>query len=145
MNKWLEAEPTYRKLEKVTEFNLSLPCVVVTKEGNVMETVLSGLSNHLKPSSALSHPLMSDFFERAKEIGLTEAMNEILQTEAGEEFADLWDQGQKDIANDTLGTMDDLTKAIETARDGFNSTPKKMLVIQIGETKAEVLLVSPQK
>ena len=145
MNKWLEAEPTYRKLEKVAEFNLSLPCVVVTKEGDVMETVLSGLSNHLKPSSALSNPLMVDFFERAKEIGLTDAMNEILQTEEGEEFAELWDQGQKDIANDTLGTMDDVTRAIETARDGFNSTPKKMLVIQIKETEAEVLLVSPPK
>ena len=50
---WSEIERHWERLRDRTGFDLSIPCVVITQEVEVMETTLSGLSNHLKVSAAM--------------------------------------------------------------------------------------------
>ncbi len=45
--------------------------------------------------------------------------------------------------NTTLGTIDDVLHAIKLAENGFSTLPRKMLIIQLGEYRADLLLVSP--
>jgi hypothetical protein len=45
--------------------------------------------------------------------------------------------------NTTLGTIDDVLHAIKLAKNGFSTLPRKMLIIQLGEYRADLLLVSP--
>lgn len=144
MSRWNEIKPTWDKLNQVEEFSLSLPCVVINEDGAVLETSLSNLSYHLRISSALAHPLMKAFIKRAMEVGAEEAANEQLSSEDAEEFALLYDESKDDMDRDTLGTADDITKAVTAAKEGFNSTPRKILVIEVGSEEAQVLLVSPQ-
>ncbi len=43
----------------------------------------------------------------------------------------------------TLGSIDDVLNAYQIARNGFIVFPRKMLIIQLGEYRADLLLVSP--
>lgn len=124
-------------------FDLSAPCVVVTQEVNAMETTLSGLSNHLKVSSAMSAPPVKRYIQLTDEIGAQNAMNSLLTEEDGEEFALLWAEAKKDLENGAIATMDDLVAAIDTAKKGFNLTPRKILVVQINQRDCDILLVAP--
>ena len=45
--------------------------------------------------------------------------------------------------NDTLGDIDDILHAMEVAYKGFIADPRKMLIVQMGEYRADLLLVSP--
>lgn len=130
-----------------TAFDLSAPCIVINQDGDLFETSLSGLSSHMKVSAALSSPQMQRYAELASEIGAEEAMNKMLEKMDGEAetFCELWAESKKDIANETMGTVDDVVKAISIAKEGFNAYPRKMLVMQMGETRATLLLVSPPK
>ena len=42
-----------------------------------------------------------------------------------------------------MGDIDDLLNAIKIASNGFNTSPRKMLIVQMGEYRADLLLVSP--
>lgn len=141
MDKWEQVKPTYGKLIRTKEFSLLLPCVVIDLEGNVHETNLSALSSHLRISSAISHPLMKQFVELAEQIGAEAAMNEMLQRDDAEEFAMIYDESKQDVERGTLGTADDVARVIKVAQEGFESNPKKLIVIQQGEERGEVLLV----
>jgi hypothetical protein len=80
------------------------------------------------------------------EMGVEDAMNQMLAPMEGEAetFCELWSEGRKDIEKGTKGTVDDVVRAISIAKEGFNGYPRKILVVQMAETRASLLLVSPQ-
>ena len=145
-NQWKEVAPHYARLIKRTEFDLTAPCIFIAKDGDIFETCLSGLSAHMKVSAALSSPQIQQYMELASEIGAEDAMNKMINPMDGEAetFCELWNDGKKDIEKGTLGTVDDIVRAISIARKGFNGQPRKILVVQMAETRASLLLISPQ-
>jgi hypothetical protein len=40
-------------------------------------------------------------------------------------------------------TINDVIKAIDIAKAGYNKNPRKMLIVQLGELRADLLLASP--
>ena len=40
-------------------------------------------------------------------------------------------------------TINDVIKAIDIAQAGYNQNPRKMLIVQLGELRADLLLASP--
>jgi hypothetical protein len=81
----------------------------------------------------------------AKKIGPEKAMQEMLKAmdQETEEFVALYNEAKYDIARDCYATVDDLVDAINTARKGFKSNPRKILVIQMNNMDADILLVAP--
>ena len=143
---WSELERHWLRLRDRTAFDLSVPCVVVSEEVDVMETTLSGLSNHLKVSSAMSSPQVKRYIELTEQMGAERAMNTLLMDdEGGEEFALLWEEARRDVEAGAIATMDDLVAAIDTAKKGFNIYPRKILVVQINKRDCDILLVAPPK
>ena len=78
-------------------------------------------------------------------MGSEPAKLKILDNHQGDtqKFIDELDLIKKQSRNDTLGHIDDILDAITIALNGFSSTPRKMLVVQMGEYRADLLLVSP--
>ena len=144
-SRWNEVETHYNRLKDRTAFGLNTECIVINKDGDLFETTLSGLSSHMKVSAALSSPQMRRYTELAAEIGAEDAMNKMLEKmdAEAETFCELWTESKKDIANETMGTVDDVVRMIGIAKEGFGRYPRKMLVVQLGETRADLLLVSP--
>lgn len=143
---WSELERHWLRLRDRTAFDLSVPCVVVSEEVDVMETTLSGLSNHLKVSSAMSSPQVKRYIELTEQMGAERAMNTLLMDdEGGEEFALLWEEARRDVEAGAIATMDDLVAAIDTAKKGFNIYPRKILVVQINKRDCDILLVAPPR
>lgn len=138
--KWHEIRPSLVKVLKARDFDLSLPCVVV-RDGEVFEMTLSALSTHLNASAALSSPLMTAFNSMVSQRGAQAALDVFLNSDQGEEFAEVYEQAKSDVKNGSMCSIDDIVKAIDTARDGFTGSPKKILTMVVGETGAEVLLV----
>ncbi len=51
-----------------------------------------------------------------------------------EEFAQVWDEAQRDLANGAVARVDNLVEWVSTAREGFNDNPRHLLVLlQRGE------------
>ena len=138
-----EIERHYKSLRNMTTFNLSVPCVVIGGDDQPHETTLSGLANHLRVSSAMSNPLVKRYIGLANQVGAEKAMNTLLMDEEGEEFALLWSEAKTDVEAGCIATMDDLVAAIKCAKKGFNEATRRILVVQINEKDAEVLLVAP--
>ena len=57
---------------------MSTPCVVIDHYCELMETTVSGLSNHLKVSVAMSSPLVKQYIELSLQIGSEKAMHQML-------------------------------------------------------------------
>ena len=146
VNRWKEVAPHYTRLTKRTAFDLNIPCIVIDQDGDLFETCLSGLASHMKVSAALSSPQMQRYMQLSVELGAEDAMNKMLapMDDEAETFCELWSEGRKDIEKGTKGTVDDVVRAISIAKEGFNGYPRKILVVQMAETRASLLLVSPQ-
>lgn len=146
MNKkeWNQIEPQLARLNNRTAFDLSAECVVLTAEGDAMETTLNGLSHHLNASSALSSPSMMRYVELAQELGAENAMNTMLEElgDDAEEFCEQWRQAKEDIANGAKASLDDIVSLIKTAKKGFDHWPRKILVVSLGKKGADTWLVS---
>ena len=140
---WSEIENHYQRLKSREKFDLSIPCVVIDQNVEVMETTLSGLANHLRVSSAMSNPLVKRYIGLANQIGAERAMNTLLMDDDAEEFASLWTEAKSDVEKGCIATMDDLVAAIKCAKKGFNEVTRRILVVQINEKDADVLLVGP--
>ena len=141
---WSEIERHWERLRDRTGFDLSIPCVVITQEVEVMETTLSGLSNHLKVSAAMSSPQVKRYLELTNEIGAVNAMNSLLMDEdGGEEFALQWSEAKKDLEAGAIASVDDLVAAVETAKNGFNACPRKIMLVQVNQRDCDILLVAP--
>ena len=140
---WSEIERHYERLRSKTAFDLSAPCVVIDERHQVMETTLSGLANHLRPSAAMSSPSVKRYISLANQVGAEKAMNTLLMGEDGEQFAELWEEAKADLEAGAIATMDDLVAAIKSAKKGFNEMTRRILVVQINAKDADVLLVGP--
>ena len=142
---WSEIAHQWERLRDMTDFDLTAPCIVIDQHNELMETTLSGLSNHLRISTALAMPQMKLYMNLAKNIGPKRAMTAMLETtnKDAEEFITLYKEAQIDIARDCYATVDDLVDAIKTAKKGFVSNPRKILVIQMNQKHADILLVAP--
>ena len=140
---WSEIERHYERLSSRERFDLGAPCVVIDENVEVMETTLSGLANHLRPSAAMSSPQVKRYIGLANQVGAEQAMNTLLMGEDAEQFAMLWEEAKADAENGAIATMDDLVAAIKCAKKGFNHNPRKILVVQINAKDADVLLVAP--
>ncbi len=140
---WSEIARHYERLSSRERFDLSAPCVVIDENVEVMETTLSGLANHLRVSSAMSSPLIKRFIGLANQVGSEKAMNTLLMEEDAEQFAMLWEEAKADVEAGCIATMDDLVAAIRTAKKGFNEKVRRILVVQINDKDADVLLVAP--
>ena len=88
---------------------------------------------------------MKRYISLAKKVGPKKAMQAMLEAidQEAEEFLALYNEAKNDIARDCYATIDDLVDAINTARKGFNTNPKKILVIQMNNKDADILLVAP--
>ena len=139
---WSEIEPHWSRLSDRTVFDLSAECVVIDQRNEVMQTTLSGLSTHLRVSSAMSNPLVKQFIVLARELGAENAMHKMLM-ESGEEFAQLWKEAQSDLQRGAFTTMDDVVEAVATAKKGYDESPRRILVIQVKHCDCDVLLVGP--
>ena len=140
---WSEIERHYERLSSRERFDLGAPCVVIDENVEVMETTLSGLANHLRPSSAMSSPSVKRYISLANQVGAEQAMNTLLMEEDAEQFAMLWEEAKADVEAGAIATMDDLVAAIKAAKKGFNHHPRKILVVQINAKDADVLLLAP--
>ncbi|WP_216725576.1 hypothetical protein [Synechococcus sp. WH 8016] len=92
----------------------------------------------------MSSPPIKRYIELTEQMGAERAMNKLLMDEdGGEEFALLWEEARRDVEGGAIATMDDLVAAIDTAKKGFNTYPRKILVVQINQRDCDILLVAP--
>ena len=121
---------------------MATPCIVIDQNCEVIETNISGLSNHLKVSIAMSSPLVKKYSQLSLQNGSEKAMQQMLMSHMNEldEFCLMWDEARKDVANGAIATMDDLVDAISTAKKGFFESPRRILVVQINEKDCDILL-----
>ena len=122
---------------------MAIPCIVIDQNCEVIETNISGLSNHLKVSMAMSSPLVKKYSQLSLHNGSEKAMKEMMLSHMNEldEFCLMWDEARKDVANGAMATIDDLVDAINTAKKGFFENPRRILVVQINEKDCDILLV----
>ena len=124
-------------------FDMAIPCIVIDQYCEVIETNISGLSNHLRVSMAMSSPLVKKYRQLSLQNGSEMAMKQMMMSHMNEldEFCLMWDESRKDVANGAMATMDDLVDAISTAKKGFFESPRRILVVQINEKDCDILLV----
>ncbi len=124
-------------------FDMAIPCIVIDQYCEVIETNISGLSNHLRVSMAMSSPLVKKYRQLSLQNGSEMAMKQMMMSHMNEvdEFCLMWDESRKDVANGAMATMDDLVDAISTAKKGFFESPRRILVVQINRVDCDILLV----
>ena len=140
---WSEIENHWNRLISHELFDMAIPCIVIDQNCEVIETTISGLSNHLKVSIAMSSPLVKKYSQLSLQNGYEKAMQQMLMSHMNEldEFCLMWDEARKDVVNGAMATMDDLVDAISTAKKGFFESPRRILVVQINEKDCDILLV----
>lgn len=144
-NNWKDIENHWIQLRDQSMFSLSTPCILINKDGDLFEITLWGLTNHIEIPLAMSKQQLFVYLETALEIGAEATKVKMLDARQGnvQKFLDELDFIKNESRNDTLGHIDDILYAINIAVNGFSSTPRKMLVVQMGEYRADLLLVSP--
>ena len=120
-----------------------IPCIVIDQNCEVIETNISGLSNYLKVSMAMSSPLVKKYRQLSLQNGSEKAMKQMLISHINEidELRLMLVEAKKDIENGAIATIDDLVDAISTAKKGFYENPRRILVVQINEKDCDILLV----
>ena len=124
-----------------------IPCIVIDQNCEVIETNISGPSNYLKVSMAMSSPLVKKYSQLSLQNGSEKAMKQMLISHINEidEFRLMLVEAKKDIENGAIATIDDLVDAISTAKKGFYEKPRQILVVQINEKDCDILLVGKPK
>jgi hypothetical protein len=111
------------------QFDLETPCALVA-DGTVIRTTLLGLRRHLPCSAALSSEAIQRFVLLRSEHGFDRAFELCSEDDTdGEEFCRYWDESQHDLADGIVCTIDDLTAMTRQAMDGWQSDPRRMLVV----------------
>ena len=144
-NSWKDIENHWIELRDQSIFSLSTPCILINKDGDLFEITLWKLTEHIDIPLTMSKELLFEYLETSMAMGSEPAKLKILDNHQGDtqKFIDELDLIKKQSRNDTLGHIDDILDAITIALNGFSSTPRKMLVVQMGEYRADLLLVSP--
>ena len=142
---WNEIENHWIRLRDHSLFDLSVPCIIINKDGDLFESSLEKISNYIDIPSTVPDEQLFLYLSTALEIG-TEAANKKIAEEdklKGKEFFKQLQIIKSKARNITLGSIDDVLNAIQIARNGFIAFPRKMLIIQLGDYRADLLLVSP--
>jgi hypothetical protein len=116
-------------VEVSEEFNLETPCCLVDN-GVVVTTSLGALRGYLPCSVALASEPMDRFQALRDRVGFDAAFEAMTaDDEVGEEFVRVWDESQQDLANGAVCTLNDLTAMVTQAKKGWQSTPRRVLVV----------------
>ena len=142
---WNEIENHWIRLRDHSLFDLSVPCIIINKDGDLFESSLEKISNYIDIPSTVPDEQLFLYLSTALEIGTEAANKEIAEEDKlkGKEFFEQLQIIKSKARNITLGSIDDVLNAIQIARNGFIAFPRKMLIIQLGEYRADLLLVSP--
>jgi hypothetical protein len=142
---WQEIENHWIRLRDHSKFDLSVPCIVINKDGDLFESSLCKILDHIDIPPTMSTDQLSLYLSTAVELGKDAASKTMVEADpltSNDFFKQL--QMIKDKArNITLGSVDDVLNVYQIARNGFDVFPRKMLIIQLGEYRADFLLVSP--
>ena len=142
---WNEIENHWIRLREHSRFDLKVPCIVINKDGDLFENSLEDILNFIDIPSAISDEQLFLYLSTALEIGTDAANKKIVEEEQlkAQEFLKQLQMIKDKARNMTLGSIDDVLNAYQIARNGFIVFPRKMLIIQLGEYRADLLLVSP--
>ena len=116
------------------QFSLNTP-VALDLDGEVKAVAVGSLGNHLKASASLSSPVLKQWLELREDRGTEAAFEALANGENSEEFAQVWDEAQRDLANGAVASVDNLVEWVSTAREGFNDNPRHLLVLLKREGK----------
>ncbi|MDA7685180.1 hypothetical protein N8608_01245 [bacterium] len=142
---WNDIENHWIRLRDQSSFVLETPCILIDKDGDLFETTLFDLIDYIDVTSTMSRQLLKYYLQHAVEFGVESARSKIMDTYKNdsqkffEELALIKQQSR----NDTLGDIDDILHAMNVANKGFIAAPRKMLIVQMGEFRADLLLISP--
>lgn len=144
-NSWSDFENHWMQLRDQPLFSLDTPCILINKDGDLFETSLWGLKSHIGIPLSMSIQHLKEFLSNAFEIGTEATRKKMLEKDqsSSQKFFDELALIRKLSRNDTLGDIDDLLNAINIANTGFKASPRKMLIIQMSEYRADLLLGSP--
>ena len=142
---WNDIENHWIRLRDQSSFVLETPCILIDKDGDLFETTLFDLIDYIDVPSTMSRQLLKDYLQNAVEFGVQAARSKMMDTyiSNNQKFFDDLDLIKQLSRNDTLGDIDDILHAMNVAKNGFNTAPRKMLIVQMGENRADLLLVSP--
>ena len=144
-NSWNDIENHWIRLRDQSSFVLETPCILIDKDGDLFETTLFDLIDFIDVPSTLSRQLLKDYLQNAVQFGVKTTRSKMMDTNKSNSqkfFEDLALIKQLS-RNDTLGDIDDILHAMDVAYKGFIAAPRKMLIVQMGEYRADLLLVSP--
>ena len=123
--------PAAEQLVKSDEFTMGTPCALIA-DGAVNQVPLSGLRNRLRCSLALASEPIERFLRLKEAVGFDAAFEAMsADDEVGEDFVAAWDAAQSDLAAGALSTLNDLVAMVEQAKQGWEATPKKLLVVAV--------------
>ena len=142
---WTEIENHWIRLRDHSHFDLKVPCIVINKDGDLFENSLENILNYIDIPSTISGEQLFLYLSTALEIGTDAANKKIVDEDQliGQMFLKQLQMIKDKARNMTLGSIDDVLNAYQIARNGFVVFPRKMLIIQLGEYRADLLLVSP--
>ena len=142
---WKDIEQHWIKLRDQSSFDLNIPCVAINKDGDLYETTLWGLTNHIDIPLILSKQLLFSYMELVIMRGEDAAQTEMQQLSAIDvlTFFDELQKFNNSTHSEKFCTINDVIKAIDIAKAGYNKYPRKMLIVQLGELRADLLLASP--
>ena len=109
-----------------------IPCIVIDQNCEIIETNISGLSNYLKVSMAMSSPLVNKYSQLSLQNGSEKAMKQMLISHINEidELRSMLVEAKKDIENGAIATIDDLVDAISTAKKDFTKIHDEYLLFK---------------
>ena len=142
---WNEIENHWIRLRDHSLFDLKVPCIVINKDGDLFENSLENILNYIDIPSIIPEEQLFLYLTTALEIGTEAANKKIVEEQElkGQIFLQQLHRIKDNARNITLGSIDDVLNAFQIARNGFIVFPRKMLIIQLGEYRADFLLVSP--
>ena len=142
---WNDIENHWLRLRDQSSFVLETPCILIDKDGDLFETTVFDLIEYIDLPSTMSRQLLMDYLQNAVEFGVDIARSKMMDTNKSnsQKFFEELALIKQLSRNDTLGDIDDILHAIEVANKGFIAAPRKMLIVQMGEYRADLLLVSP--
>ena len=129
---WPEIEYHWNRLISHELFDMAIPCIVIDQNCEVIETNISGLSNHLKVSMAMSSSLVNKYSQLSLQNGSEKAMKQMLISHINEidELRLMLVEAKKDIENGAIATIDDLVDAISTAKKDFTKIHDEYLLFK---------------
>jgi len=135
---------TAKVLKEWGDFSFDVPCAVLDSVGGTTTTTSLGhLSFYLPTSYAMSSEPIERFLRLKEKVGFDAAFEAMsADDEVGEEFVQAWDEAMGDLDRGVLVTLNDLVAFVEQAKRGWESNPRKLLVVGLERQTVTSGLVS---